>query len=75
MQKVEMAKRGVPAVVTLALCLLTFHLARAAEPADSVVAVVGDGLILSSELAQAVDFATFPRIAETREYKLGFDLE
>ena len=57
MQKVEMAKRGVPAVVTLALCLLTFHLARAAEPADSVVAVVGDGLILSSELAQSVDFA------------------
>jgi peptidyl-prolyl cis-trans isomerase SurA len=30
--------------------------AFAAEPADSVVAVVGDGLILSSELAQSADF-------------------
>ncbi|MBM3330483.1 hypothetical protein FJY68_01370 [candidate division WOR-3 bacterium] len=51
-----MAKGGVPAVVTLALCLLTFHPAHAAEPADSIVAVVGDELILASELNQAVTF-------------------
>ena len=51
-----MAKGGVPAVVTLAFCLLTFHLASAVEPADSIVAAVGDELILSSELNQAVTF-------------------
>jgi peptidyl-prolyl cis-trans isomerase SurA len=53
---VEMAKGGVPAAVTLALCLLTFHLTHAAEPADSIVAAVGDELILASELNQAVNF-------------------
>ena len=57
MQKVEMAKGGARAAVTLALLLLAFHLTPAAEPADSVVAVVGDELILASELAQSVDFA------------------
>ena len=43
----------------LSLVLITFLAtpAFAVEPADSVVAVVGDGLILSSELAQSVDFA------------------
>jgi peptidyl-prolyl cis-trans isomerase SurA len=51
-----MTKGGAPAAVTLALCLLTFHLAQAAEPADSIVAAVGDELILASELSQAVNF-------------------
>lgn len=42
----------------LSLVLVTFlaTAAFAAEPADSVVAVVGDRLILASELAQSVDF-------------------
>lgn len=51
-----MTKGGAPAAVTLALCLLTSHLAQAAEPANSIVAVVGDELILASELSQAVNF-------------------
>jgi peptidyl-prolyl cis-trans isomerase SurA len=42
----------------LSLVLGTFlaTAAFAAEPADSIVAAVGDGLILSSELAQSVNF-------------------
>ncbi len=43
-----------------ALCLLISASATAA-PADSVVAVVGDALILSSELGQAVDFIRLAR--------------
>ncbi len=56
-----MTKGGVPAAVTLALCLLTFHPAHAAGSADSIVAAVGDRLILESELNQAV---TFMRLSE-----------
>ena len=61
-----MAKGGVPTVVTLALCLLTFHFAHAAEPADSIVAAVGNQLILSSELNQAVTFLQLSQPDTTR---------
>jgi peptidyl-prolyl cis-trans isomerase SurA len=38
------------------LVLVTFPAASVAEPADSIVAAVGDELILSSELSQAANF-------------------
>jgi len=40
----------------LSLVLVALAAASAAEPADSIVAVVGDELILSSELSQAANF-------------------
>ena len=40
----------------LSLVLVTLSAASAAEPADRIVAAVGDELILSSELSQAVNF-------------------
>lgn len=51
------AKGTERAVVVLGvLCGLLLGLARAGTSADSIVAVVGDQLILSSEVEQAVDF-------------------
>ena len=43
-------------VVLGVLCALALGLAQTGSPADSIVAAVGDQLILSSEVEQAVDF-------------------
>jgi peptidyl-prolyl cis-trans isomerase SurA len=48
---------GLLSPLSFVLCTFLATAAFAAEPADSIVATVGDGLILASELAQATDFA------------------
>jgi peptidyl-prolyl cis-trans isomerase SurA len=47
---------GLLCPLSLVLCTFLATAASAAEPADSIVAAVGDELILSSELDQAVTF-------------------